>query len=153
MNLLRPTALGLLCALFLWTAPVLAQRAPGQIGIGAQIGDPSGVSIIKYNPRAYSYDFLAAWDNDDFIFLNVHLLREEHLNSRNWHVFYGPGGFVGFYDNHPDDDVVAGISGRLGLGYIFDRWELYAQLTPRFSLTPATDGEMGGGLGVRFYLR
>ncbi len=144
----------LLCILMLWVTPAIAQRASGQIGIGAQIGDPSGVSVLKYNPHAYSYDFLAAWDNDDFFFLNVHLQREKHLDhTPNVHLFYGPGGFVGFYDNRRDDDLVMGISGRFGLGYMFDQWEVFAQLTPRFSLIPATDGEVGGGLGIRYYLR
>jgi len=131
-----------------------AQRRPGAVGIGGQIGDPSGVTLTIYNPQSMSYDFLVAWDTDDFFFLNAHGLFEQHLGGRgNLHFFYGPGAFIGFRDrgNEEDDEAVAGISGRVGLGVLFDRFEVYGQVTPRLALTPATDGEIGGGVGFRIY--
>lgn len=132
-----------------------AQRAPGSIGIGAQIGEPSGVTLLVYNPQRVSYDFLAVWDMDDFFFLNSHALFEQHFGRSNRaHFFYGPGAFIGLRDrsNDRDDEVVVGLSGRVGVGYLFDRFEVYAQLTPRLALSPSTDGDFGGGVGFRFYL-
>ncbi len=143
-------------AALLFSQEAFAQRAPGSVGIGAQIGEPSGVTLLVYNPQRTSYDFLAAWDMDDFFFLNSHALFEQHFGRSNRaHFFYGPGAFIGLRDrsNDRDDEVVVGVSGRVGVGYLFDRFEVYAQLTPRLALSPSTDGDFGGGVGFRFYLR
>ena len=144
--------LAFLCLALATVSTAHAQRRSGAIGLGGQIGEPSGVTLKLYNPNAVSYDFLAAWDLDDFFFLNVHGLFERHLgNNPDVHLFYGPGGFVGFRDRPEDDDTVAGISGTVGLGFLIEQFEIYGQLTPRFSLIPQTDGDIGGGLGFRYY--
>lgn len=131
--------------------PAVAQRAPGSIGIGGQVGDPSGVTVKLYNPGTYSLDFLAAWDLDNFFFLNVHGLYERRLNTeQNVYFFYGPGAFIGLHDR--DDEVGLGVSGSFGLGLLIERFELFAQVTPRLSLIPDTDGDVGGGIGLRYYL-
>lgn len=130
-------------------------RAQGSIGLGGQLGDPSGLTLKLYNPGRVSYDFLVAWDLDDFLFLNVHGLYERRIDTTegDFRFFYGPGGFIGFLDRPAgqDDDVVLGISGTFGLGFYIEQFEIFGQLTPRLALIPDTDGDLGGGLGVRFY--
>ena len=61
---------------------------------------------------------------------------------------------MGFRDQprDRDDDTVAGLSATAGLGFLFsERFELYGQVTPRIALTPATEGDIGGGIGFRVY--
>lgn len=153
---LKPILLGmgLFCLTFLTSQNLTAQRQAGDIGIGAQVGQPTGLTVKFYNPRT-SFDLLAAWDLDDFIFLNGHAVFDAHLNDRNTvHFFYGPGAFIGIRDREPenvDDDVVIGISGTFGLDVMFNKFELFIQGTPRLSLIEATDFDMGGGAGFRFY--
>lgn len=123
--------LGMVVMLGTWPGDAQAQRRPGAIGLGAQIGEPSGVTLQVYRPQAVSYDFLAAWDLDDFVFLNVHGLYEQHLDRQGQvHLFYGPGAFIGFRDRpgDRDDDTVAGISGRIGIGFLIDRFETTGRL-------------------------
>lgn len=128
-----------------------AQRVPGNVGIGFQIGDPSGVTLQFYNPEP-SWDFLAAWDWDDFFLLNVHALYERPLGNRpDLYVFYGPGAFLGFVERAGDDEISIGISGTVGIGYLIEQFEIFGQLTPRLSLVPSTDGHFGGGIGARYY--
>ena len=154
----RATRFTLLLLAFAFTAtiatsPALAQREPGSLGIGAQFGEPTGFNLKFYNP-GMSYDFLAAWDLDDFFYVNGHGVWERHLNqSGRAHVFFGPGAFVGFREreNEDGDDTVAGISATAGLGFLFNRFELFGQVIPRLSVTPETEGDLGGGVGVRFY--
>ncbi len=145
----------LVLAFTLWQAPAAtAQSAPGSLGIGGQIGSPSGVTLKIDNPGDLSYDFLAAWDLGDFFFLNAHGLFQERLRIENEQVglFYGPGGYIGFRErNGRDDDVVLGISGTVGLNVFVEQFEFYAQLTPRLDVIPSTDGRFGGGVGVRYY--
>ncbi len=133
-----------------------AQRTPGSFGVGGQLGAPSGVSV-KYYGAGVSYDLLAAWDLDDFFFLNSHALYERPITLEDTNAqleyFLGPGAFVGIADADPgDDEVVFGASGTFGLNWLPTReLEVYVQFTPRLSLIPDTSADLGGGLGLRFY--
>lgn len=153
-TVLRTTLLIGCFALFASTAH--AQRTSGAVGLGGQIGEPSGVTLKVYNANSPSYDFLAAWDLDDFFFLNAHALFEQDINAQNinqdleW--FIGPGAFVGVLDSPGESEAVLGISGTIGLNFVVNRqFEFYGQITPRFSLIPDTDADIGGGLGMRYY--
>lgn len=149
-----------LMIMLLWVLPLTAQRDAGAVGIGAQFGDPTGVTVKVYNPDGLGLDFMAAWDLDDFFFLNVHGLVERHIGqSERLHWFVGPGVFAGFRDEGDAEDVVndgfaLGISGTAGLSYFFgNAIEVFGQVTPRLELVDETDGSLGGGIGIRFYLR
>lgn len=140
--------------------PASAQRTSGAVGLGGQLGEPTGVTLKFYSAAGPSYDFLAAWDlTDDFFFLNVHALFENNIQGQNrnpdLHWIIGPGGFIGIDEDAPEDareEAVIGLSGTVGLNLVFNNQvELYGRLTPRMSLTPDTDGAFGGGVGVRFY--
>ncbi len=148
----------LVLALSAALSSVHAQRSSGAVGLGGQAGDPSGVTLKVHNAGAPSYDFLAAWSSvSDFFFVNGHALFENPLPAENveqpleW--FIGPGAYVGFFENNaPNDDVVVGISGTVGIQIVLaEHFELYVQATPRFDLAPETDGDLGGGLGLRYY--
>jgi hypothetical protein len=144
---------------------IRAQRVGGAVGIGAQGGAPTGVTLKVHNDAGASYDFLAAWDGaqDSFFLFNAHAQFNQNLNTSNidegqleW--FIGPGAFVGFFGDAPGDDdfdegdAVIGASGRIGLNFAFaDNFELYGQFTPRIALVPGTDLYPGGGIGLRFY--
>ncbi len=137
--------------LFFFTTSLTAQS----VGIGAQFGDPTGLSLRINNKAALSYDILAAWDVDDYFFVNVHGLWEHTLApAPKLNYYYGPGIFAGFRDNdrRKDENGYAGLSGTLGLNCYIQKLEIFGQITPRLVLVPFTDGDIGGGIGVRFYL-
>lgn len=152
------TTLAVLFAVGLFAAqsPVHAQRSSGSVGLGGQLGEPSGVTLKFYDAANPSYDFLAAWDlTDDFFFLNAHALFENNIQEQNedpdFHWIIGPGAFIGI-DEDAREEVVVGISGTAGLNLVFsNQVEIYGRLTPRISLTPDTDGTFGGGVGLRYY--
>jgi hypothetical protein len=154
MRVDRLVALILTFGLILSARPAEAQPAGGNVGLGLQIGEPSGVTLQFYNPGSMSWDFLAAWDVDDFFFLNVHGLYYRGIGERNdVHLFYGPGAFIGLRDRgrDEDDDVVVGISGTIGIGIMVEQFQVFGSVTPRLSLIPGTDGDVGAGVGVRYY--
>lgn len=136
-----------------------AQRTSGAVGIGGQVGDPSGLTLKVYNANTASYEVLAAWSSiNDFFFLNGHALFENRISAQNvdqpldW--FIGPGGFIGTFQTGGafGGELVLGISGTVGIEMLLaDHFELYLRATPRFALVPETDGDLGGGLGLRYY--
>lgn len=146
----------LLFIFVLSSATVSAQVKSGSVGLGLQVGDPSGLTLKFYNAGRASVDILAAWDLNDYLFLNVHALYHKPLGgSRNVNFFYGPGAFLAFYEGNrrfDDDDYLGvGISGNFGINVFFDQFELFGQITPRLQVIERTNGDLGGGIGLRFY--
>jgi hypothetical protein len=136
------------------TPDTSAQVGDGKLGLGGQIGDPSGVSARWVRSGTFDLDFLAAWDLDNFFYLNVHGLHGRPVESgSNVALFYGPGVFVGLRDRprQKGDDIVLGVSAAVGLSLFLDQLELYVRLTPRLSIIPDTNGDVGGGIGPRYY--
>ena len=155
-NRLLITSLGFgLILNFLLLNGLYAQRPSPSVGIGFQAGNPTGLSLQFYKNYGMSTDILIAYNLDDFIFLNVHGLWNAHLDrGGHFHLFYGPGGFIGIRDRSPEgrqDDVAAGFSANFGLNFVVSRVEFFGQFTPRLELTPATNFHTGGGVGLRFY--
>ena len=133
-----------------------AQRADRAFGIGFQAGNPTALALQFYKAHGVSTDILVAYDLNDFLFVNIHGLWNTHLDqSGTWHLFYGPGGFIGRrnreFSDKRYDKVEAGISGNFGLNAVVRPVEFFGQITPRFALTPATNFNLGGGVGIRFF--
>lgn len=141
--------------LLFYVSNLSAQRPSPSFGIGFQAGNPTGLSMQFYKAGGVSTDILLAYNLEDFFFLNIHGLWDVHLDrTGHFHFFYGPGGFVGIRDYQSEglkDEVVAGVSGEIGLNLVLQRIELFGQVTPRLALTPGTYYNTGGGIGMRFF--
>lgn len=145
-----------LTLLFFCKLSIKAQSVSNNWGIGIQLGQPAGISIKKHNAAGMSADILLAWDLDDFFFVNLHGVWEKDVSGANGLYFvYGPGVFAGFRERnrnrYDDDELFLGISGTFGLSYYIDQFEIYLRLTPRLAVIESTDGDVGGGLGFRFF--
>lgn len=148
------TALLLVNALAASPTPALAQTStpPANVGLGGQIGSPSGITLKWYDAPGRAYDVLGAWDLHDFFFVNLHMLFERPLSDSPLNFYYGPGAYIGVQDRrHRDSDLVVGISGNFGLNFFTERFEVFLQLTPRLNVAPNTNGRIGGGVGLRYY--
>ena len=156
----------LLAAVVLGTLPAAisasAQVDGGSWGLGGQLGDPDGITLKFYTSRPVmrggatfnAYDLLFGWDFDDYFFASAHALHERRLQDTPLNFFLGPGLFLFFDDDRgpgDDDDVGFGISGQFGLNYFVERLEIFLHLTPRLRLVDSTDGDLGGGIGLRYY--
>ena len=144
----------LIVSLLAVSATNTASAQSRSTGIGFQVGEPTGITL-KFVRPGVDYDFLAAWDLDDFLYLNAHVLFERRVDmdgDADLRMFYGPGAFIGFRDS-PNDDAVLGATFTAGPSLWFGDVETFLQLTPRFELVPETDFDIGGGLGVRFHFR
>ena len=138
------------------------QHSPvSSVGIGGQVGDPSGLTVKIYRDgfraggpfrAARAFSFLAAWDLDDFFFLSAHGLYERPIPDSPLNYYIGPGAVVGI-DNRPagDADFVLGISGEFGLNFFTEHFEVFLELMPWIKVIPETDGSLGAGIGLRYY--
>ena len=137
----------LLPALALLAPEAHAQR--GALGIGGQVGEPTGLSVrIGTGP---ALDFQAGWDiSDDVVFAQGHILLANNrlpVTGADMRAFYGPGAFLAAHD----DNTAFGLSLNAGLSVFFGALEVYGQITPRLQLIDETDFDLGGGLGARVY--
>jgi hypothetical protein len=129
-------------------------------GLGAQLGGPTGISMIWDRPSSLSYDLTVAWDVDDFLFVDLHgIIRDSfvYIEDHALYLFYGPGGFLEFRDRNRhenrfgNDDVFVGVSAMAGVGYGYQDWSFFLRMTPRLSIVPGTDFDFGGGIGFRYH--
>lgn len=147
---LRFRPLALLAALAL----LVAVPARAQVGIGGQVGDPTGLSL-KFGAGSGALALAVGWDlRADAVSGELHyLLRERPLQGGSGaRLFFGPGAFVRVRDGGPNR-TAAGVSLGVGLSAPLAReLEIYGLVSPRLRLTDRTDFEVGGGLGLRLYL-
>ncbi len=150
-----------LLTLLIGTLPLLAQAQsyshtpPSQTGLGGVIGNPSGLTLKVYGTDRSSftaYDFLLAYDLDRFFFFNLHGLYERPLPDSPLNYFLGPGVLLGVRERpRHDNEMVLGLSANTGINFFTERFEVFLQLTPRLHLLPRTEGDLGGGIGLRYY--
>ncbi len=144
------TRLSIIIAAALFAAsPALAQRS---IGLGGQVGDPTGVSV-RIGSTGSAVDIAAGWNiSNDRIFAQLHYVPNQiGLGaSPAVRLFYGPGVFASASGGNNSQGRF-GASFNTGLSVWTGPLEFYGQLTPRLQLVDATDFQLGGAVGLRYY--
>ncbi len=142
-----------LVLLLIGLAPAATAQPRDLLGIGGQVGDPTGITVRLPSTQRYALDFLAAWDLDETFFFNAHAQYYESVpESPKIRYYYGPGAFIGIEDRG-DTELLLGVSGRFGVNVWLEPFEVYLQITPRFSIIEATRFNVGAGLGLRYFFR
>lgn len=134
-------------------APAFAQ--PTGLGVGGQVGDPTGITMRIGSPGT-ALDLAAGWNlGDNRFFAQLHvILAQPRLSpgAQHFRLFYGPGGFVGVRGGRDRDSEAAfGASFNVGVSYYTGPIEIFGQLTPRLQLVQSTDFDLGGAIGLRYY--
>lgn len=129
-----------------------APAAHAQLGIGGQVGSPTGLSL-KFGSGAGSVAVAVGWDLNDSVSAEAHYLfqdrRPRGARSSQTRVFYGPGAWVETNDSR----TRAGLSLGVGLGaFVNPDIEIYGIASPRLQLTDETAFRFGGGVGLRLYI-
>ncbi|HVP91111.1 MAG TPA: hypothetical protein VMS75_07845 [Terriglobales bacterium] len=132
-------------------------RAGGNTGLGIIFGEPTGVSFKYWTGRTVAMDAAAAWSfvnggsfqfHTDILFHSFDIFRVEKGRMA---LYYG---FGGRFKTKTDTDR-ARLSFRvpIGISYEFERApvELFVEIAPMLDLTPKTEGNLGGGIGFRYY--
>ncbi len=147
-------ALMLVLALLIATAsPAVAQRQPGALGAGFQVGRPGGLALKWYRSSPVAYDGIVSTDGDDFVVGHVHRLWERPLPGSPLHLFAGPGVVVGPFRLAQSPRLRLGLSGEVGLNFYAERFEVFLHVTPVLRFLPSTQASIDANAGLRYYLR
>lgn len=142
---------GLVVAVLLAGSDACAQRSPDTIGIGVEVGTPGGLSAKIYRPGLAAYDALLTTDLDDRLRLTVHRVWERPLPESPLYAYVGPGMIAGLDALDRTPLLRWGVSGKAGLNFYAERFEVFLHVTPRLRFLPTLEGEVGGGVGLRYY--
>jgi len=127
----------------------------GKIGLGVIFGEPTGLSGKIWTTSRTAFDFGAAWSfqgdghfhlHADYLFHNFDYFD---VDKGALPFYIGIGGRVRFQDG--DDRF--GVRFVVGIEYFFEDWPMaaFVEVVPILDLAPETEGDINGGLGIRFY--
>ncbi|MEX0609465.1 MAG: hypothetical protein WD016_13400 [Balneolaceae bacterium] len=136
------------------TAAAQANGDGGNFGVGAMLGEPTGVSIKSWNNNRSAFALGAAWSlsrANEAVHLHADYLLHTWFNGverGELAFYYGLGARIIFSDN-----AQAGVRIPFGLNYVFDEapLDLFVEAVPILNLTPDTDFAGNGALGIRYY--
>jgi len=138
-----------------------AHAGHGDVGLGIQLGEPTGITAKFWLNRTGAVDLTVGWD----LIANRFAVQAGYLYhfpldvpTGSLAAYVGVGGLLGGgsyrpdHPNYPDEAYIL-LAGRipLGLEYIYSPISFYAELDPLIKLLPETKPRLGGGLGFRFY--
>lgn len=133
-----------------------ARSGHGGVGIGLQLGEPTGITAKFWLDRTSAIDATVGWNiiSDRFTLQAGYLFHFPlDVPTGSLAAYVGAGGLLGARgEEHPGDAYIL-LAGRipLGLEYIYNPISFYAELDPLIELLPAVGPGLGGGIGFRFY--
>jgi hypothetical protein len=133
-------------------SPSVAQRQPGALGTGFQVGQPGGLALKWYRAAPITYDGILSTDGDDYIVARVHRLWERPIPDSPLHLYVGPGLLAGPSQLRQSPRLRLGLSGEAGLNFYAERFEVFLHVTPTLRFLPNTQWILDGNVGLRYYL-
>lgn len=126
----------------------------GNLGIGLMLGEPTGITVKKWNNENSAFDVGAAWSlsgRNEAIHLHADYLQHswfDDVENGQLAFYYGFGGRVIFAD-----EATAGIRIPLGLNYVFRvaPFDIFVEAVPILDLAPDTEFAGNGAVGIRYY--
>lgn len=130
-----------------------AQSRPGNTEIGIILGEPTGISLKKWQGVNTAFDAALAWSfgKNESVLIHASYLYHSPLevDQGDLRFYYGLGARALF-----SSDPVLGARIPVGLQYILpsSRLTLFFEVAPTFDLIPATKFGVNGGVGVRIFI-
>ncbi len=146
----------LITVLLLFTLSTAAAEEK-RLGLGAIIGEPTGLSANYLLSKDNAIDFSIGWNisgsnnfnlHADYLWYRHGLLKP---TSGTMAVYYGVGGRMELRENASDN---FGVRVPIGVSYRFadpQALEVFGEIVPILDLAPSTDFDFNIGIGVRFY--
>lgn len=156
-------ALTLIGASALNAEPVRVKRNSGahpnmtnRLGLGAMLGEPSGISAKYWTGSRTAIDGGVAWSsnasNDFHLHMDyiIHDFRSLSVDKGSLPFYYGIGGRIRF-----DNDTRIGVRAPVGLAYMFANspLDVFVEVAPILDLAPSTELEFNGAFGIRYFFK
>ncbi len=131
-----------------------------RFGAGIILGDPTGISLKGYVSSRIAIDGIFSWSFVDDAFILIGDLTYDILDipvnasSFTLPFYIGAGAKVGFVQRgNRDGKTLIGVRVPVGVGmqFINHAVEVFFEVAPGFEVSPATDFDITGGIGVRYY--
>ncbi|MBN1945974.1 MAG: DUF3996 domain-containing protein [Bradymonadales bacterium] len=153
-------SLTLLVASLAWAGGPEGRR----FGLGIFLGEPSGITAKLWLSDQNALDFLVAFDfsDEDLAFFVDYLFHFDvgvNANAFELPLYVGVGGKLTIRDDDhhrdydDDDDIGLGVRIPIGITMLLKNapFEFFLEIAPGLRIIPETDGDIDGGVGVRFY--
>lgn len=144
-----------LAALFVTAVTSIGAAQDRGFGLGAIFGEPTGLSGKYWVSRQNAIDGGLAWSFRGDGFLHVHADYLWHFpdairSSERFPLYVGIGGRIRF-----DDPAAVGVRIPFGIAW----WpsgaplDVFLEVAPILDLAPATELEVNGSIGVRYFFK
>lgn len=128
-------------------------------GIGAVIGNPTGLSMKLWLDQNSAIDGALAWSTDDsksFHLQSDYLIHDHSLvrvGRTPLNFYYGAGGRLTNSTSKKKSSNAFGARAPIGLAHQFKNAsvEIFAELAVDLQLAPSTEVSLSPGIGGRFY--
>jgi hypothetical protein len=133
-------------------AQAIAGGEGGNLGIGALLGEPTGVTVKVWTGNRSALDVGAAWslggENEALHLHADYLMHSWFDETEELALYYGIGGRINF-----EDDPAIGVRIPIGLTYVFNEipFDLFVEAAPIVDFAPETEFAGNGAVGLRFY--
>lgn len=140
----------------------LSSVSHARFGIGAVLGDPTGLSFESEVDSQHSWDGVIAWSSGKNAGFHIHgdyLITRGAIADLDGHpleLFYGIGGRMIQIDNDNSDDdgkTSLGVRAPVGLQVKIQdpNIEFFGEIAPVLDLVPSTGLDFDVGIGGRYY--
>jgi len=150
--------------LFLTFLIATSSIAYAKIGVGIQVGDPTGLTAKYFTKRTRAFNLGVSYSFTEFIVVYLDhqwvfwgSLRKHGKELRNLHPYLGFGvGATFATEADPDagDSKATGFV-RIPFGVEWRNYSpdigIFAELAPGINVAPKIFGILQGGVGIRFY--
>ena len=125
------------------------------IGVGVILGNPTGLSAKMWTSEKTALDAAAAWSflGEGYIHMHADFLLHSYaidVAQGALPVYFGLGGRVRL-----GADTRIGVRVPLGIAYQFEDapFDVFFEIAPILDLLPATDFDVNGAIGLRYFLQ
>ncbi len=128
-------------------------------GVGIIIGEPTGVSLKGWMTSTTAIDAGIAWSFLDDGSVHLHGDYLVHFNVFNTSLkiplYVGIGGRIKFKNNKKITDNRIGVRVPFGIDFMLNDApvDIFVELVPVLDLSPKTDINFNGAVGVRYFFK
>ena len=124
------------------------------LGAGIIVGEPTGISLKYWTGESSAFDGAIAWSfgKKDAMHLHADMLLHNNelitVSQGSLSIYYGIGVRV-----RMEDESKLGVRIPVGIAYQFVEapFDIFLEIVPLLDLVPATDFDLNGAIGVRYY--